>query len=507
MSTLANSGAAHGAMTKSMRQARAPVHIYLIISAIGFLLIDSCSVGPKYHRPSVQTAPAYKELDTSFWKQAAPNDDTIRGKWWEMFNDRQLNALEEQVDSGNQNIAVAMANYSAARALVRQVRSQYYPTLTTNPAITNVRVSAIAIPGVTGKTFTSTEYQLPLTASWEPDLWTRVRKSVQANTYAAQASAADLENVRLLTHAELAVDYFQLRGVDKQKCILDATVKSYEDYLVLVHSLYKSGLEADEAVAAAESQLKAAQAQDTNLGIARTQYEHAVAVLVGQSPSAFALAANREAPHPPAIPVGVPAELLERRPDIASAERAMAQTNAQIGIARTAFFPNVLLSATGGFESLSITDWFTWPSRFWSIGPSAAETIFDAGLRKATVRQYQSLYNGTVANYRQTAFTAFQQVEDNLAALRILSQDLEQQNEAVQSGQRYLSQAQVRYKAGLDPFLNVLTAQVNLLVYQETYVTFQTQQMVTSVQLIEALGGGWDGSQLPTTKQVSAKIH
>jgi NodT family efflux transporter outer membrane factor (OMF) lipoprotein len=280
-------------------------------------------------------------------------------------------------------------------------------------------------------------------------------------------------------------------------------VKSYEDYLDLVRDLYKSGLETDEALAAAESQLKATQAQDTNLKIDRAQYEHAIAVLMGQSPSTFSVPARSTELQPPAIPPGVPAELLERRSDIAAAERTMAQANAQIGVAKAAFFPNVLLTATGGIESLTFSDWFTWPSRFWSVGPAGAETLFDAGLRRATVQQYQSLYNVAVANYRQTTLTAFQQVEDNLAALSVLSKDMEQQNEAVQSAQRFLVQARARNTAGLDPFLNVLTAQVSLLVYRETYVTFQTQQMVASVQLIEALGGGWDASQLPTPKETA----
>lgn len=478
----------------------APAHALLMFVIVGTqcIFLNGCSIGPKYRKPTVATAPTYKESETSYWKTATPKDSAIRSKWWEMFDEPPLNVLEEQADAGSQNIAAAAANYSVARALVRQARSQYYPALTTNPSIANARVAAIPIPGVTGKSYTNTEYQLPFTASWEPDLWTRVRKSVQANTFAAQASAADLENVRLLTHAELAIDYFQLRGVEEQKRILDATVKSYRDYLDLVRGLYKSGLDADEALAAAESQLKAAEAQDTNLGISRAQYGHAIAVLIGQSPSTFSISLQSSELHPPAIPTGVPADLLERRPDIAAAERAMAQANAQIGVAKTAFFPNVLLSATGGFESLSFADWLTWPSRFWSVGPSAAETIFDAGLRRATVQQYQASYDVAVANYRETALGAFQQVEDSLAALNILSQNIDQQSEAVRSAQRFLDQALVRNSAGLDPFLNVLTAQVSLLAYRQTYITYRTQQMVASVQLIEALGGGWDTSQMPT---------
>jgi NodT family efflux transporter outer membrane factor (OMF) lipoprotein len=468
------------------------------------LLANGCSIGPKYHRPAVQAAPAYKELETSTWKTAEPKDHIIRGKWWEVFQDQQLNLLEERIDAGNQNIAAAAASYAAARAVVQQTRSQYFPTLTTTPSLTNSRLAAIPY-ATAAKGTTYTEYSFPLTASWEPDLWARVRKSVQASAYTAQASAADLENVRLLAHADLAADYFQLRGVEAQKQILDATLVAWKNYLELTRALYKSGLDADEALAAAESQLEAARAQDTNAGIARAQYEHAIAILVGESPSTFSLSAASKDTHLPGIPVGVPAELLERRPDIAAAERAMAAANARIGVAKAAFFPNVTLSAMGGVESLSFIDWFTWPSRFWSVGPAAAETLFDAGLRRATVRQYQALYDATAANYRQTVLTAFQQVEDNLAALRILAQDVQQQDAAVQSAKRYLSLATVRNTAGLDPYLNVLTAQVSLLVYQQTYVAFQTQQMIASVQLIKALGGGWDASQLPSPKQTAGR--
>jgi NodT family efflux transporter outer membrane factor (OMF) lipoprotein len=465
------------------------------------LLAAGCRIGPTFHPPAVPMAPAYKELDAT-WNTAEPKENSPRGKWWEIFQDPQLNTLEERIDIGNQNIAAAAANYQAARAVVRQVRSQYLPTVTTTPAIAYARIAATPYTAA-AQGLNYTEYSFPLTASWEPDLWGRVRKTVQASTYTAQATAADLENVRLLAHADLAADYFQLRGVEAQEQVLDATIVAWKRYLDLTQGLYKSGLSADEAQAAAESQLEAAQAQDTNLGIARAQYEHAIAMLLGQSPANFSLPAATITIHLPHIPPGVPSELLERRPDIAMAERTMAAANAQIGVATTAFFPNVLLSATGGIESLSFADWFTWPSRFWSLGPSAAETIFDAGLRRATVQQYQAQYEQTVASYRQTALTAFQQVEDNLVALRILSQDLQQQDAAVQSAKRYLKLATVRNTAGLDPYLNVLTAEVDLLVYQQTYVSFETQQRIASVQLIEALGGGWDAAQLPSAHAVA----
>jgi NodT family efflux transporter outer membrane factor (OMF) lipoprotein len=351
-----------------------------------------------------------------------------------------------------------------------------------------------------------TDYSLPFDASWEPDFWGRVRNTVKSNIYAAQASAADLENVRLTDQAELAVDYYELRAQDSLKEVFDSTVAAYQDTLDLAESQYKTGLTSEEAVAQAEAQLRAAQAQDTNLGILRAQYEHAIAVLIGQPASTFSLRANALAAPPPPIPVGVPSELLERRPDIAAAERSVAQANAQIGVAKAAYYPTVQLSAGGGLGASSITDWFTWPSRFWSVGPSLAETLFDAGLRKATMQQYRAMYDQTVANYRQTVLTAFQQVEDNLASLRILSQDIDQQNAAIDAATRSLQEATVRYKTGLDPYLNVIVAQTTLLNDQQTGVTFRMDQMVSAVGLIKALGGGWNVLAIPSPKEVTSKI-
>jgi NodT family efflux transporter outer membrane factor (OMF) lipoprotein len=329
---------------------------------------------------------------------------------------------------------------------------------------------------------------------------------VRSNVYAAQASAADLENVRLSVHAELAADYYELRAQDSLKGLLDATVSAYQDALDLARTQYKAGLGSDETVAQAEAQLKAAQAQDTNLGILRAQYEHAIAVLVGEPASTFSLPAQPYPTDLPKIPAGVPSELLERRPDIAAAERSVAQANAQVGVAKTAYFPTILLSATGGFGNSSAANWFTWPSRFWSVGPSLAETIFDAGLRRATLEQYRASYEAAIANYRQTVLTAFQQVEDNLASLRILSQDIEQQDAAVEAAARSLREATVRYKAGLDPYLNVISAQTILLNDQQTAVSFRMQQRVASVQLIKALGGGWGSAELPSPNQLKTKM-
>lgn len=495
------------------------VRACLTVPVASALLLSGCVVGPKYSRPSVQTPSSYKELGTAdtaaagSWKTAQPSDAVSRGKWWEIFNDPELNNLEEKASVSNQNIAAAAASFLVARALVREARSQYFPTVITNPSITNERPSPAEFGGLqTGSSSAAltvksyTDFSLPFDASWEPDLWGRVRSSVRANVFAAQASAADLENVRLSEQAELAADYYELRAQDSLKQVLDSTVAAYQDMFDLTRSLYQGGLDNEESVAQAEAQLKAAQAQDTNLGILRAQYEHAIAVLTGQPASTFSLPVKPLKISPPAIPVGIPSELLERRPDIAAAERTVAQANAQIGVAKTAYFPSVLLSAVGGFGNSSITNWLTWPSRFWSVGPSLTETIFDAGLRRATVEQYRATYDQNVASYRQTVLTAFQQVEDNLASLRLLSQVIQQQDAAVEAAARSLQEATVRYKAGLDPYLNVISAQTILLSDQQTAVTFRMQQMVASVQLIKALGGGWDVAQIPSPRELGARV-
>ncbi len=486
----------------------------LLFSAIWAFSLVACTVGPKYTKPAVSTPPAFKEARrpdqaaAGGWKTAAPQDDAIRGKWWEMYEDPQLNELEEKLNTSNQNIAAAAANFLAARAMVREAWSQYFPTVTTNPSIMYSRPSVgqfgglQSSSGATVTVTTFTNYALPFDASWEPDLWGRVRNQVRANAFAAQASASDLANVRLSAQAELAADYYQLQGQDALKQLLDSTVVAYQESLHLTQSRFKAGIDSDEAVAQAEALLKAAQAQDTNVGILRAQFEHAIAVLVGQPPAAFSLAEKALEASPPAIPVAIPSELLERRPDIAATERAMAQANAQIGIAKAAFFPTVTLSAVAGFGTPSFTNWLMWPSRFWSVGPTLAETIFDAGLRRATVRQYQATYDHTVATYRQTVLTAFQQVEDNLASLRILSQVVGEQEAAVQAAQRNLKVATIRYRAGIDPYLNVIAAQTILLNDQQAAVNYRIQQIVASVQLIKALGGGWDVAQIPAARSL-----
>jgi NodT family efflux transporter outer membrane factor (OMF) lipoprotein len=443
------------------------------------------------------------------WKTAQPRDDTLRGKWWEMFNEPQLNALEEKVNVSNQNIASAAASFLAARATVKEARSQLFPTVTTNPSITVQRPpsSSGSGSGASSKSSTGTfsDYTLPFDATWQPDLFGRIRNTVKAAAYGAQASAADLENTRLTVQAEVAADYFQLRGQDALGQLLESTVIALQQSLELTKALYDTGIDSEEAVAQAETQLEATKAQDAALGIQRAQFEHALAMLTGQSASTFSIPIEPLTSNPPQIPVGVPSQLLERRPDIAAAERLMAQANAQIGVARAAYFPTVTLSAAAGFESTSFVNWFTWPSRFFSLGPAAAEVLFDAGLRRATVMQFRAQYDETVANYRQSVLTGFQQVEDNLASLRVLSVEIQHQDAAVQSAKQALTLATDRYKLGVDPYLNVITAQTSLLSNQETAVNLRIQQMTASTGLIEALGGGWNVSQLPSPAQLVTK--
>lgn len=482
--------------------------ILKLAALLGALILSSgCNRGLRYQRAQVENPPAYKEMEG--WKTAQPQDDTLRGKWWEIFNEPELNALEEKVNVSNQNIASAAASFLAARALVKEARSQLFPTVTTNPSITVQRPSSSSgsgsVAGSKSSTGTFTNYTLPFDATWQPDLFGRIRNTVKAAAYGAQASAADLENTRLTVQAEVAGDYFQLRGQDALGQLLDSTVIAFQQSLELTRALYDTGIDSEEAVAQAETQLEATKAQDAALGIQRAQFEHAIAMLTGQSASTFSIPIESLKSNPPEIPVGVPSQLLERRPDVAAAERLMAQANAQIGVARAAYFPTVTLSAAAGFESTSFTNWFTWPSRFFSLGPAAAETLFDAGLRRATIMQFRAQYDETIANYRQAVLTAFQQVEDNLASLRILSVEIQHQDAAVQSAQRSLALATDRYKLGIDPYLNVINAQTSLLSNQETAVNLRIQQMTASDGLIEALGGGWDASQLPSPAQLATK--
>ena len=480
-----------------------------VIGGLG-ALAAGCTVGPDYHVPQTPPAPAYKEVaeqgSGNGWKLAQPEDAILRGKWWELFGDPRLNELEEQVDVSNQNIAAAFAGFMQARAIVRQAQAQYFPTLSVGAGVTRSRQAlpgAVGVAGTGPAVSTSNDFSLPFDASWTPDLWGRVRNLVKGNIAAAQASAADLVNTRLTAQAELAVDYFELRGQDALIKLTTATTDAYRQSLELTRAQYETGIGTDEAVAQAEVQLRSTEAQATNLGIARAQYEHAIALLIGKPASEFSLPATDFNVQVPQVPLSVPSQLLERRPDIAADERLVAQANAQIGAAEAAYFPTLTLSASAGFESSTLADWLKWPSRVWSLGPSVSETLFDGGLRGATVAQYRAAEDQAAATYRQAALTAFQQVEDNLAALRILMQEIGQQDAAVTSSLRYVTIATDRYKLGLDPYLDVITAQTALLSSQQSAISLRMQQLVDCVQLIEALGGGWDASQLPGKKDIS----
>ena len=445
---------------------------------------------------------------------AQPADAKMRGKWWEIFNDSELNALEEQLNINNQNIKQFFENFMAARAIVREAHAQYFPTLTTVPSFSRSRTSGNlnTTPVNTTGTgtapkpqFQSTIYSLPLEASWEPDLWGKVRNTVHEAQYAAQVSAADLESERLTEQASLAEFFFEIRGQDELQKIFDDTVEADQKAYELTRSLYDAGIDDQISVVEAETTLRSAQAGASNVGIARAQFEHAIAVLVGKAASDFSIPVRPMTVAPPSIPVGVPSELLERRPDVAAAERTMAEANAAIGIAYAAYYPNLTLSAEGGFESSAFTKWLSWPSRFWSVGASLPETIFEAGLRRATVQQFVATYNADLAAYRQTVLAAFQQVEDSLAEVRILSKEIQQEQQAVDSAQLQLKLEQGRYDSGIDPYIDVLIAQTTLLADQQTLNGLQVQRMSFAVALVENLGGGWDRSQLPNPPQVTRR--
>ena len=488
-----------------------------IIPAMATLLLAGCRVGPAYHQPAATTqAPpaSYKESpaqsqETDGWKAAQPQDAMLRGKWWEIYNQPELNDLEDKLNIDNQNIKAAFENFMEARTLIAQARSQLYPTLGTSPSYTRSRASGnlgnTANGNITGGQQSSIT-SLPLTISWEPDVWGRVRNLIREQQSNAQLSAADLENERLTEQATLAIVYFEIRGQDALQALFQSTVDADQKAYDIARSGYDAGVTNQITVVEAQNTLQHAQSTLTNLGVARAQDEHAIAMLIGANASGFSMPVKPLTLTPPPIPIGVPSQLLERRPDIAASERAMSAANAQIGVAVAAFYPNLTLSAGGGLESSSISHLLDWPSRFWSVGPSVSETIFDAGLRRATVNQFVATYNADVANYRQTVLTAFQQVEDNLSEVRILSKQLLQQQEAVESSKKFVELETARYNTGIDPYVDVVTAQNTLLSDQQSLATLHIQEMTASVQLIEALGGGWDRSQLPSPADVSKRL-
>jgi len=477
------------------------------------LLVAGCNLAPRYQQPQVDSSGRFKEAvpngaEGQGWKIAEPSDAVLRGKWWETYRDPQLNELEERVAISNQTVAAAEANYRAARALVAEAQAGLFPALNVAPSVIRSRSSAAVASngggsssGATGSsgggggTGPRTYITLPVEASYEVDLWGSVRNSIAQSSYSAQARAAEVATALLSTQTTLAEDYFSLRAVDEQRRILDTTLADYEASLHLVSTLYNNGLASEEDMAEADTQLAAAEAQATDLGIARAQYEHAVAVLIGVPPAHFSVAFSPFNSALPQVPVGLPSDLLERRPDVAAAERQVAAANAAIGIARAAYFPNLTLSATGGFEATNLTQLLNWPNRIWSIGPSLVQPLFDAGLRQAANAQARALYDQTVADYRQTVLTSFQSVEDNLAALRILSTEVAQQHKAAVAAQHTVQLSVVRYQNGLDSYVNVITAQNSFLTNRLAELQVQLRQLTASVALINNLGGGWDRSQ------------
>jgi NodT family efflux transporter outer membrane factor (OMF) lipoprotein len=464
------------------------------LAACAFLLLSACKVGPKYRPPSLPAPPAYKE--SQGWKTAQPADSTIRSAWWEIFGTPELNALEEQVDVSNPTLRAAEARFREARALVRLNRSNLFPTVSAGPALSTNRVSnALAVDASANKPYG--DYLLPLDLTYELDAWGRIRRSLAAAREEAQATAADLETIRLSLHAELAIDYFEMRSLDAQKQLLDQTLVAYQKALDLTENRFEGGLSSKVEVALARTQLETARSQDIGVGVARARFEHAIAILVGRTPETLSLPPAPLNLKPPAIPVGLPSQLIERRPDIAAAERRVAEANEQIGIARAAFFPALLITATGGFQGGSFVNWLSWPNRFWAVGPSALQILFDAGRRRAASDAATAGYDQTLANYVQSTLLAFQQVEDNLSTLRILEKQAAAQRVAVEAAEQSLELSLNQYKGGLVTYLQVVTAQTAAYQNEFIEVDLLRQRMDASVLLIKALGGGWDVSKLP----------
>jgi NodT family efflux transporter outer membrane factor (OMF) lipoprotein len=476
----------------------------LLAAAIGAALVSTgCLRVPAYRRPAAPVPQAFKEPPPEGWKEAQPNDGQIRGKWWEIFGDPALNELEEQVSISNQNVLQAEALFREAQAAVRVARSALFPVVTASPGVSGSETSSRLTNRPGGSPGASGIYSIPVSASYTFDVWGSIRRGIAASTYNAQSVAALVENARLLYQSELAQDYFQLQGLDADMAVLQRTLQQYQEYLVLTRNRFAGGIASDADVAQAETQLYTTQAQLTDVGIQRSQLEHAIATLTGRPPAELTIPQNSNQGSPPQIPIGVPSTLLERRPDIAEAERQAAAANEQIGIAKAAFFPAITVAASAGVESSSLLNWITWPSRFWTLGPQLSQILFEGGRRNAQLAQVQAGYDASAASYRQTVLTAFQQVEDDLAALRILSDEASVVDQAVNSAQRSVAVSTAQYKAGTVSYLQVITTQEIALQNERSTVNIRTRRMTATVLLIQALGGGWDISQL---KSVTARV-
>jgi len=490
-------------MERSMCLGRRTWRRILALGSFAMLPLTGCLVGPNYHRPLAVTPPEFKELAppadpaNGTWKQAQPSSERLRAKWWELYNDAQLNSLEEKVASSNQSLKVAYQTYVQARAQIKVDRAALFPTAGVGSSGYREGLSSHRPLVIPGSQTNHSDITLEGSASWEPDLWGRVRRTVEFASATTQATNADFANVRLILQAELAIDYFQLRGLDAQQRILDSTVVSYKDYLKLTQRRFDNGLSSGADLALAQTQLDQTDAQATDIGVARAQYEHAIAKLIGEPASTFSLVANSRPFVMPTVPAGLPSELLERRPDVAAAERRAAAANAAIGIAQAAFYPNLNLNANGGFESVNPGTLIQGPSALWTLGASAAETLFDAGRRRAIKQEAIAAYEQDAANYRETVLQSFQDVEDGLSTVRILNLESGQQAKAVIDSDRSLRISTLQYKRGLSNYLQVITAQTIALLNQRTAVDITSRQATASVQLIKALGGGWDTNQIP----------
>jgi len=474
-----------------------------LVLTTAILSLAGCAVGPKYKTPPVPAPPAYKEIGN--WKMAQPSNQNLGGNWWEIFQDPQLNALEAQISVSNQNLKAAVAQYQEARAALRYARADYYPTISTAPSGTRQRYSDNR-PGSAARGITFNDFVFPVDLSYQVNAWGRVSKNVESYREQAQASAADLAVVNLTLHADLAIDYFAARTLDAEEKLLQDTVAQYQQALDLNEERYSGGLASEVEVEQARTIFETTQAQLVDVGVARAQYEHAAALLVGKAPADFSLPPLPLTTPPPPIPVGIPSELLERRPDIAAAERRVASSNAQVGLAKTAYYPLVNIVASGGLESGTISTLAQGPSAFWSVGAAALFTVFDGGKRHALNDEAKAAYDSSVASYRQTVLTAFQQVEDNLAALRVLEQEAGVQATAVQSAQRSLDLSNTRYEGGVTSYLEVITAQNASLSDEVTAVNILGRRMASAVLLIEALGGGWDRLSLPDRPECCGKL-
>ena len=466
-----------------------------VVSVLVFLLAG-CAVGPKYERPSATVPAGYKEAAN--FKVAEPNDAAAKGRWWEVYGDSQLNSLEEQVGVSNQTLKAAQAQFAEARAALRISRAGYYPTVTAGLAASRFRDSPNRPLAGSNPSATFNDFQLPVDVAYEPDVWGRVRRTVESARSEAQASAADLASVDLSLHAELALDYFQLRGLDSQKQLLDSTVVAYQKAFELTQSRYQGGIASAVDVAQAQTQLETTRAEAADVEVERAALEHAIAVLTGKPPAELSMSRVPLVAPPPQIPTGLPSELLERRPDIAAAERRVQEANAQIGVARAAYFPLIMLTGSGGFESTRLGTFLQGASGFWSLAGSAAELVFDGGERRGVSEQARAAYDASVDNYRQTTLTALQEVEDNLAALKILQEEGQTEDAAVAAAQHSLDLSDSRYRGGVASYLEVTTAQSAALADERAAVDILTRRMTASVLLIKALGGGWNVSQLPS---------